>query len=126
MDEISLLVIGEPASKSNSRRLINRGGKPMFIKSQKALDYEAAAIPQIKVQMNKHRWQTIEKPCCLEAEIFYASRRPDLDESLIMDVLEKAGVYTNDRLIEEKHIYKHLDKENPRSVITVYEIEQAM
>ena len=39
-----------------------------------------------------------------------------------MDVLEKAGVYKNDRQVYEKHIYKKFDKENPRAEIAVWEV----
>lgn len=123
MDDINITIMGETCSKSNSRRLVNRGGKPMFIKSQKALDYEANALVQLKLHKNRYKWQTIEGPCVLEAEIYYASRRPDLDVSLLQDVLEKGGVYKNDRQIVELHLFKHLDKNNPRSVVTVYEAE---
>ena len=50
--------------------------------------------------------------------IYYASRRPDLDESLVLDLLQ--GVtYLNDRQVKEKHIYWGLDKENPRCEISV-------
>ena len=34
----------------------------------------------------------------------YASRRPDLDESLILDLLQ-GHVYENDRQVKEKHIF---------------------
>ena len=35
-------VYGEPASKANSRSLVAFGGKPRFVKSQKALEYKKA------------------------------------------------------------------------------------
>lgn len=57
----------------------------------------------------------------LTATIYYATRRPDLDESLIMDLLEGVA-YKNDRQIKEKHIYHGLDKENPRAEILVESI----
>ena len=34
-------IYGEPASKANSRKLVTFGGRPRFIKSQKARDYVA-------------------------------------------------------------------------------------
>ena len=34
-------IIGEPASKANSRRAVVLGGKPRFIKSSKALGYSS-------------------------------------------------------------------------------------
>lgn len=61
--------------------------------------------------------------------IWYASRRPDLDESLILDLLQvdekkykdKKGVILNDRQVREKHIYWRLDPENPRCEIRLVE-----
>jgi Holliday junction resolvase RusA-like endonuclease len=50
--------------------------------------------------------------------IFYASRRPDLDESLILDLMQGL-IYENDRQVKEKHIYWGLDVNNPRTEIIV-------
>jgi len=51
-------------------------------------------------------------------KIFYASRRPDLDPSLIYDLMQDR-IYKNDRALKEQHLYWGLDKENPRAEITV-------
>lgn len=107
---------GEPASKANSRRLVAIGGKPRSIKSKKALDY---------VQVLSYQCPMLDQ--CLTCdllvaiEIFYASRRPDLDESLILDVLQ-GKIYKNDRQVKEKHIYWALDRENPRIEIKIAEL----
>ena len=87
-------VLGEPASKANSRKLVTFGKRPAFIKSQKARDYVAMFHKQ--------------------------SRRPDLDESLILDCMQDK-IYKNDRQVKQKKIYWGLDKENPRSIIRVSE-----
>ena len=50
--------------------------------------------------------------------IYYASRRPDLDESVILDAMQGL-VYLNDRQVKEKHIFWGLDKTNPRAEIIV-------
>jgi Holliday junction resolvase RusA-like endonuclease len=50
--------------------------------------------------------------------IHYASRRPDLDESLILDCMQDL-IYKNDRQVKEKHIYWGLDKDQPRAEIEV-------
>mgnify|MGYP003633843510 FL=1 len=51
-------------------------------------------------------------------KIFYRNRRPDLDESLILDLLENK-VYKNDRLVKYKSIEHGLDKEEPRTIIVI-------
>ena len=44
--KIKLIVYGAACSKANSRRLVFIGGKPRFIKSKKALDFEKAVKAQ--------------------------------------------------------------------------------
>ena len=55
--------------------------------------------------------------------IYYASRRPDLDESLILDCMQ-GKIYVNDRSVKEKHIFWGLDKNNPRAEILVESLEE--
>ena len=55
--------------------------------------------------------------------IYYASRRPDLDESLVLDLLQ-GKIYLNDRQIKKKKIYWGLDKDNPRTVISISKLEE--
>lgn len=107
------IIFGEPASKANSRKVVRFGGMSRLIKSQKALTYSEMFKSQA-VPINP----LIEDDVRVTMHIFYASRRPDLDESLILDLLQDV-VYINDRQVKEKHIYWGLDKENPRAEIIV-------
>ena len=122
--------MGEAASKANSRRSVKFRGKRAFIKSKKALDFEKAALLQIPAAAK----QMLAGDICFKAKIFYASRRPDLDESVIMDVLQakivkgnviRRGVYLNDRQIKEKHIFWGLDKANPRVEVEITAINNS-
>lgn len=115
--DITFQILGEPASKANSRKIVTFGKRPAMIKSDKARAYAAAA----KVQMPKLIVPTT-KDVCVEMVIHYASRRPDLDESLILDLMQ-GHVYENDRQVKRKIIYWQLDRAAPRTVIRVYEIE---
>lgn len=54
--------------------------------------------------------------------IFYKSRRPDLDESVVLDAMQD-HIYKNDRQVKEKHIFWGLDVLNPRSEILVEAIK---
>ena len=105
--------MGEPASKSNSRKLVRFGKRLASIKSDKARGYEKLfadrAVPIDPL---------IDGDVLLYCHIFYASRRPDLDESLIMDCLQGVA-YTNDRQVKAKVILHGLDKEQPRAVIKI-------
>lgn len=112
------VIVGEPASKANSRRMVRRGGKVLFIKSQKALGYVEAArlqVPQLAAD------QMLRGRLALTADVFYASRRPDLDISLILDLLQ-GRIYENDRQVREMHLFHHLDPEQPRTRLRIEEV----
>ena len=114
--EITFTVYGEPASKANSRRLVRFGSRVASIKSAKALGYVDA------FQLQCPRLKTvITTPVAVFIEIFYSSRRPDLDDSLILDAMQ-GRVIKNDRQIQERHILWNLDRANPRAVIRVVPI----
>lgn len=116
MQALSFKIFGEPASKSNSRKIVHFGGVSRLIKSSKALSYSVAFKQQAVAG------DLLEGDLCVTIHIWYASRRPDLDESLILDLLQDVA-YKNDRQVKEKHIYHHLDKENPRCEIVVEKIK---
>ena len=122
MQVISLKIFGEPASKANSRKMVYIHGKPMFIKSEKALAYAKAFKQQCVISPSQ---RIIESDVVVTIRIWYASRRPDLDESLILDLLQDVA-YLNDRQVKEKHIYwMGVDKLNPRCEIIVEKIKES-
>ncbi len=129
---VRLTILGEPASKANSRQLVKFGrgdkARPAIIKSQKARDYERDALRQIPPAARVE----LAGPVRVTLRIFYASERPDLDESVVLDVLQnryagrgearelvQRGVYANDRQVREKHVFHAIDRANPRSEIEV-------
>jgi hypothetical protein len=132
--KVALVILGEPASKANSRKPATVGPKDnrrtIWIKSDKARSYEESALMQIPASVRV----MLEGPVRFTATIFYATQRSDLDESLVLDVLQaryskpdkdghreliRRGVYVNDRQVREKHIYHAIDKTNPRTEIVV-------
>ena len=113
---LSQIIFGEPASKANSRRVVHYGGMSRLIKSKKALSYA-----------DVFRQQCGKLPTLMTGDlrvtlhIFYASRRPDLDESLILDLMQGL-IYENDRQVKERHCYWGLDPDNPRAEIIIERI----
>ena len=120
MQTLLFTIFGEPASKANSRKMVYVRGKPMFIKSEKALAY-ASTFKQQALAPD----EMLAGDVAVHIKIWYASRRPDLDESLILDLLQGVA-YENDRQVKEKHIYWALDKENPRCEIRVEKIRETI
>jgi Holliday junction resolvase RusA-like endonuclease len=115
---LSQIIFGEPASKANSRRVVHYGGMSRLIKSKKALSYS-----------DVFRQQCGKLPTLMTGDlrvtlhIFYASRRPDLDESLILDLMQGL-IYENDRQVKERHCYWGLDPDNPRAEIIIERIPE--
>lgn len=120
MQGLRFLILGSPQSKANSRMIIRNGGLTRSIKSPQARLYEELCIDQLNSQ--KPATEPLSKPVGVEITIWYKTKRNDLDPSIILDCMQKAGVYENDRLVEEMILHKRWDKNNPRSEIHVYEI----
>lgn len=127
-ERVELVILGEPASKANTRKIVSFGTRAAVIKSEKARNFERDALKQIPPTKRLR----MEGPLRVTMFVYYASQRPDLDESVILDVLQdrysgkgeyrtltQAGVYRNDRQVREKHVYHGIDKENPRAEIIV-------
>lgn len=128
------ILFGNLYSKSNSRRLIQGSGelaynekikkiytknKPKSIKSEKALNWTEYALYKLKTMPDK----TIINTCGIDVHCYYSNNRHDLDIELLCDALQKASVIKNDRLLVYKCARKYFDKENPRIVVRVFEMQ---
>lgn len=139
--KIEFVILGECASKANSREIVTRKmrnaegqlrTRPMSIKSDKARDYERTAMLQIPASAR----QRLTGPVRVTLRLWYASERPDLDESVLLDVLQdrwhtvrragsdvrelvREGVYRNDRQVRQKFVFHGIDRANPRAEIVV-------
>jgi len=117
-DLCEFTIRGEPASKANSRRLVSINGRPAFIKSKKAIAYSKDFGPQCPTYDVLY-----EEDLAIALKIFYKSKRPDLDESLILDLLQ-GRVYKNDRSIKLKYVEWGLDRESPRILVVLGPVER--
>lgn len=112
-------VMGEIASKSNSRKLVTVHGRPRLIKSQKARDYERDFGMQAR-----RLEQVLEGDVILAVRSWYKTRRPDLDISHLKDCLQ-GYAYANDRQVKIEHAVWDMDPVSPRCHIVVAPIEDA-
>lgn len=88
-------------------------GRPKFIKSQKAIDYVRTfqeQCPQLK--------ELFKGDLSLILGIYYATFRPDLDESLILDAMQ-GFIYSNDRQVKQKVVMHLGTSQQPRALIQV-------
>lgn len=134
-DAVRFVIRGEAASKANQRELATIGPKharrTILRKSDKALAFEDSALLQIPAEARRMFAGLV----AIELRMHYASMRPDLDESIVLDVLQarfapvvkgkprrlvRAGVYLNDRQVWHKRITRGLDAADPRIEVTVW------
>lgn len=93
-------ISGEAASKSNSRKRRMVGTRLMFVKSDKAMAFTRSAQLQLRKQYGAR--PMLRGRLHVELEIFYATMRPDLDESIVLDAMQGI-VYENDRQIVSRN-----------------------
>lgn len=106
-------IYGEPASKANSRKIVLIKGVPASIRSDKARAYAADFAKQCPILD-----PLFEGDILVELEIYYGSRRPDLDESIILDAMQ-GRIYRNDRQVRAKIVKGSVDADSPRTVIRI-------
>jgi hypothetical protein len=129
---VSFTIYGEMASKANSRRLVINPAtaKLISIKSAKSMNYWHAATVQLP------KIVPFTEPVSVTIHAYYASQRPDLDPSVLLDVMQSrytgsgkarklclGAIYENDRLVREQHFIHHIDAKNPRAEVTVQTID---
>jgi len=107
------VIYGQPYSKANSRKAVRIKGVSRLIKSDAARRYVSDFAKQCPTLD-----PMFEGDVEVEIEIYYTSRRPDVDESLILDALQKR-VFVNDRQVRKKTVTGFVDATNPRAVIRV-------
>jgi len=120
---ISLWINGQPPRKSNNRRIVYQGNRPRVIKSQKALDWTKSALLQVPDHA-KLNLGSLDDPLCINMDIWYETRRPDLSGELVLDMLQKAGVIADDRYVYALHLYKHFDRAAPGVGIQIQKMSE--
>lgn len=106
--KLEATIIGNVPSKSNSYKVIPRG----LIKSTALNKYEESFLWQVGAIRNT----LISTPFEFYVDIYYPSKRSDLDNSLkiILDCLQRAKIITNDNNCCKIVARKFIDKETPR------------
>lgn len=121
MTAIAYTIQGIPRTKKNSQRIIVIGGKRAVLQSRQYLCWEAPAVFQLQAQRHGLTWKC---PVNMRAIVYRDRAVGDLLNYLaaISDVLEKAGVVANDRLIVSLDGSRMLvDRQRPRVEIELTE-----
>lgn len=93
-------IVGRVISKKNNWHPVRRGGRTFVIPSKAWKAFETEAVAQLKTQAGKRK--AINSPVYVDYA-FMLKGKGNIDTSnmitAIDDLLEKAGVITNDRLV---------------------------
>jgi Holliday junction resolvase RusA-like endonuclease len=92
------------------------------IKSDKAREWCEAAAWQIP-RGARLGLGSANAPVSLVFHVFYKSRRPDLSVELVLDVLQKNGVISDDRHVYHYEAFKHFSKDKPGVRVEIYPFE---
>jgi Holliday junction resolvase RusA-like endonuclease len=130
------IIIGVVPSKSNCYRIVTipcKAPKKPFsslAKTKELREYERS----FGLQCTRYRNAGIQTDFRFEMDVYYPSRRADLDNSLkcVLDCLQPAtksrpfsvGAITNDNLCQEITIRRHIDTQNPRIEFIITPLNQ--
>lgn len=125
MNELRLVIIGQPITKKNSQRLIYAKGRIIPIPSSQYKIYEASALKQLAKQ---YQGEPIGNPVNLSC-VYYLGRRYKGDLvgwiQATQDILVRAKVLTDDNYTIVARLNDcavGYDKDNPRVEITIREL----
>lgn len=108
------IIHGPLSNKSNSRQLVNFGGRPMLIKSKDAREYESQFEAAVWRSTGNVSPLPPDTKLYLRATVYQENMRRDLDCELLPDLLQKFNIIKNDRQVWRKEYERRLDKLNPR------------
>lgn len=110
-----ITILGQVPSKSNGYKI----GNNRLYKSKELKEYENLFKWQawkIIDELNYKNVLPIKEKFSVLIHVYFQSNRSDLDNAakIILDCLQVCKVIENDRLCHELHMFKFIDKENPR------------
>jgi Holliday junction resolvase RusA-like endonuclease len=124
---MTFTILGAPATKKNSQRIVHVRGKPMIIQSKQHNSWEEYAILQLRSQARRQSLRTITGPVNMCAMVYREKAgRADLLNYLaaVSDALERAGIVENDSQVaglDGSRLF--IDKANPRVEVTLEVME---
>lgn len=113
-------VLGTVPSKANDYKIAKFGNFTKLVKDKAVTDYEDV----FAWQCSYYRGMSIEGLFEYHCKVFYNSIRPDLDNSLKvqLDCLQKVGAIKNDNKCIKIVAEKYVDKNNPRLEFKIVEL----
>jgi Holliday junction resolvase RusA-like endonuclease len=127
MNPFHITILGKPATKKNSGRVARtRSGVPFLLPSAQYVKWRDLAHLQARRQWFAMFGRTLAAPCAVALTVYRWRRVGDLDNfiSAAGDLLQYAGVITNDRLIRSWDGSRlECDPTNPRVELLITPLE---
>lgn len=111
-----------PPSANAYWRSIVRGKHASVITSKDGREYQKACESRLRAGGVTR----LAGPCAVEIAAYFPNRRGDLDNRIkpVLDVLQ-GHAFENDSQVEHLSITRHIDKDDPRVEVTVFELQEA-
>lgn len=117
---IRLFIEAAPRTKKTSNRVQRFGKFNKVVPSEAWIEFRDRAVPQLRRQF--HGAREIDRPVQVNAQVYRDAKRGDLVGYLtsIADVLEEAGIVSNDVVIESWDGSRmRVDRQRPRVEILI-------
>ena len=113
------IIKGNVPSKSNCYKIITLNGHGSLAKSKALKIYEESFM----WQCGKYRNANISVPFEFHVDVYYPSKRSDLDNAMkiLLDCLQKVKAISNDNLAMKIVAQKFIDKDDPRVEFKIIE-----
>ncbi len=112
----SATIRGEPTSQMRSHDVVVRDGAARLVTSRPARLWQNLAVPQL---LNRRPARPLAHDLVLNCGFWSSSRRPPVDEGLVIEVLERAAIIADGRQIREKHVFAAVDRDDPRVTVSL-------
>jgi hypothetical protein len=116
----SATIRGEPVPRHVARVIAVVRGMPQLVRSADARSWQNAALSQL---LNRRPLRPLAHEMALDCHVWHRRKLGEIDDSLIVDVLERAAIIAGGRLVVERHLYARLDPDTPRIVVRLTSLD---
>lgn len=125
---LRFVIPGPPVPCGRSRPFLSNG-RMIFTMDPKTRAYEQSVCLHARSAAAGARWELDGLgPFGLGIQVYRVAKRGDADNYAkgIKDGMTKAGIWRDDRYVEDERIRMYVDKEHPRVVVEVYRLGGAV
>jgi hypothetical protein len=112
----SATIRGEPTPQARLHDILLTDGTARLINSRPARIWQNLALPQL---LNRRPLRPLAHDLALDCRFWSSSRRPAIDEGLVIETLERAAIIAHGRQICEKHVFAAVDRDDPRITVSL-------